>query len=125
MNQKTSSLRAAQARVNGRLGGRPNSTARARIEAIKKNARALGELSLASSVQFLVAVRDGLVKGCTVADRIRCANDLLDRFGCPRQSETQVTGDFPAMLIDMAGWGANVEETAPDTEAAEPDAQPH
>jgi hypothetical protein len=83
---------------------------------------------LPECIQFCIDVRDGLVPGATVADKLRAAENVLDRGGCPRQTEQDVSvHDTPRKTIDLRGWETQLDELgaermpdAPDPNAEKP-----
>ena len=106
----TEAQRAAR-RENGKLGGlNGRRSISRRLQDLRKKARELGESQIMTTVEFLVAARDGLVPG---VDRLRAAENLLDRFGCPRLTQAQVSTDLPAKLYEIVG-GSGFERTADD-----------
>lgn len=109
MGLKPITPRQAAARAqNGKLGGRPPKRADAQAARSLKLARELGKAATRPNVEFLIQVRDGLIMGASVRDRIEAANSLLDRFGdCPRAAQTTLAGEaLPVKLVDLTGWAA-------------------
>ena len=105
--------RATTAATNGQLGGRPRVKTGPRE--LRRRAQRLGERACFENVRLLVRIRDGLVAGATVGDRVRAIENLLDRFGFPRQSQSQMlTDQVPKKLFDLRLPGA--ESGAPATD---------
>lgn len=105
---------AAAARVNGRAGGRPrNDYGSAAMRRRREQARRLGQNELLESVKFLMWVRDN--PAADTANRVRCAVEILNRFGFPSMAVSAITDasqifDVPKLfeIGHLAGNGAAV-----------------
>jgi len=79
---RTSPAKSAASRRNGARGGRPRKV-KVTTEQIEAAAEVLALRRIvterAANVQFLVDLRDGLMPGATVQDRVRAVESLLDR----------------------------------------------
>jgi len=96
----TERQRAAR-RLNGQAGGRPNDWTGEQAGA-REQARRLGRKALPAAVRLWRRLVAGRVKGAAVADRIRAAENLCDRFGLPRLERSQVQDlTFPVKLYDL------------------------
>jgi|SRR5882672_3507641 len=96
-------------RENGRKGGRPRKApkpAASVVATLRQRARSIGEESQLQNVLTLIAVRDGLMPGSTVRDRMEAANSLMDRYGDSRRQQNDTGVPLPTKLIDFTGWDA-------------------
>jgi hypothetical protein len=81
---------------------------RDRIEGYRHGqlAKAACELELMGCVAFWIQVRDGLVDGATVNDRLRATENLAAKGGLPNLTQHEVTGDMlPTKLYDLSSGG--------------------
>jgi hypothetical protein len=112
----------AAAQANGRAGGRPRRVGSVRgLRRLKRAAERRGRASVLQNVITLERIRDGLIAGTTVGDRRAAAVELLNRFGFPPMTQTQVFSEteLPSKLFDLRlPAEREAEEAAPSPPAA-------
>lgn len=95
--------------LNGKKGGRPKPGAGgiADERRVRAKAREMCIDAQLAAIEFLQAVFEGKVPGVSVDNRIRAAENLLDRGGLPRRTEQELVGEqIPIKLVDLTGWDA-------------------
>ena len=86
---------------SGKGGGRPPERSEQEKRILD---RAIYEArrSVLENVRYLVAIRDGRVPGVTTQDRLRAIENLLDRAGLPKLSQTEISqSGEPVKLFDF------------------------
>lgn len=79
-------------RANGKKGGRKPGF-NSKEQRIRDKATTMGRNALADVTKFWCDLIQDNVEGASVADRMRAAENLADRFGLPRKTDHDITGE--------------------------------
>lgn len=95
----------------------PNALSRSRSQQVKERARRLGISALAEAVRLWISVMNDEKKH--VQYRIRCSENIADRFGLPREEVVATLEDEAPKLVEIQTFDA------PPSYAADPPPPAH